>query len=128
MAITRQPGPPARAGIFLLNAAATTDADNQVADNELVLLPAEVLPDSVLPDPSGRCVAFVTQATAVRGGNNLISSSGSCNCSTVASSATSLTSARPQVPQLARQLPGRQPRTHTIGMQQLKLYAFRLRE
>lgn len=72
VAITRQPGPPPRAGIFLLNAAAATDADIQAADDELVLLPAEVLPDTILPDPSGRWLAFVTRAAAAPGGNHLI--------------------------------------------------------
>jgi hypothetical protein len=72
VAITRQTGPPARARVFLLHVAEPADADSQLADGELVLVPAVVLPDSAVPDPRGRWLALVTQAAVAPGGNNLL--------------------------------------------------------
>jgi hypothetical protein len=72
VAITRQPGPPARARIFLLHIRAAADADGQVGADELVLLPAEVLPDSAVPDPSGHWLALLTHAAVAPGGNDLL--------------------------------------------------------
>jgi PEGA domain len=71
VAITRQPGPPVRSRVLLLNVPAAGDSQPADAD-ELVLLPAEVLPASAVPDPTGRWLALVTHAVVVPGGNNLL--------------------------------------------------------
>jgi hypothetical protein len=72
IAITRQPGPPARARVFLLNVADKQFADTQSQPDALVLLPAEVLPNSAAIDPSGRWLALVTHASVAPGGSDLL--------------------------------------------------------
>ncbi|HLB78622.1 MAG TPA: hypothetical protein VJO72_16455 [Candidatus Dormibacteraeota bacterium] len=71
-AITRQSGPPARSRVFLLNVAATGDANNQSATDLLVLLPADVVPGSSVPDPTGRWLGLVTHAAVAPGGTDLL--------------------------------------------------------
>ena len=66
--ITRQPGPPLRARIFLVDVADAQDAPSDA----LVLLPAEVLPGSEVIDPSGRWLALVTHAAMAPGGTDIL--------------------------------------------------------
>jgi len=66
--ITRQPGPPLRARIFLVDVADAQDAPSDA----LVLLPAEVLPRSEVIDPSGRWLALVTHAAMAPGGTDIL--------------------------------------------------------
>jgi len=66
--ITRQPGPPLRARIFLVDVADAQDAPSDA----LVLLPAEVLPGSEVIDPSGRWLALVTHAATAPSGTDVL--------------------------------------------------------
>jgi hypothetical protein len=72
VAITRQAGPPARARVVLLNVPAPETADDQPAQSELVLLPADVQAGSAVPDPSGRWLALVTHSAVAPGGSDLL--------------------------------------------------------
>jgi hypothetical protein len=59
VAVSRVPGTPARARIFLIDPAAEMAGDS----TELALLPAEVLASSATVDPSGHWLAFLAQTT-----------------------------------------------------------------
>ena len=72
VAITRQPGPPLRARIFLINLADQLEPDAESQPDALALLPAEVLTNSVAVDPTGRWAALITHASVAPGGNDLL--------------------------------------------------------
>jgi hypothetical protein len=63
VAITRLDGNPARARVFLIDTATTSEASDMATARELLLLPAEIVPASASPDPTGRWLAFLAHST-----------------------------------------------------------------
>ena len=72
MAITRLDGNPARARVFLIDTAATSEASDTATAHELLLLPAEIVPASASPDPTGRWLAFLAHSTTTSSAANAL--------------------------------------------------------